>query len=794
VTRLLPLLLILLVACGGDTQPAPTPTPDAKARSDKDQPEFPDEPLALEVAPLPKLGSVALKGIKVKNSLGEVVKLTDSVADRSVLTYLPNDTRDRQLRAATRMLRKLVQSGRGMGFRTIIVLPQGTEVGDIRVFLKKRHLGKRPKVFIDHEGAFADATGWKPRTAALIDRKGTVGALFGPTTEWDSRVGFDGGLTSDLLALAWALPDDGPEVAPAARQAALDAVRAVRAGGEPDLSALSQKAPHGAWVTLYRPGTVEQLRGFGEGKLGAAVVAAAKAALEGADAAWTTEADVRVQIDVPGAPGDVPTRYLKSLWYLIEPGVHGVVLGEGDAARTMLPGDPVTKGTLSPRVRGRNTKLEAMLGGLAREAKLPKDAWQSTDLKLQRFRTTAFGAVTGDGPVVAMYRGNVPLPPEDPTEAQILESLRIGGLWLARTVKDDGKFDYEYYPNKDQGSRGYNIVRHAGSVYGLFEMHHLSGEEPALTEGREIYLERAARAMGYIYDALGEPKNAKGEGRSCLLDRGRCESGSAALTLLTFLVRPEPKDVPKDLRDKIFRDGDEALIEGLGLTLLDLIDERGRVFRRYSEAASLDAVKKEPLYYPGEAMLALLRMYEATGEAKWADGARAIAQNQMRDYRKDRFITPDHWVMQGLYRLWRIDKSDDYADVAYQMATHYCSELYPHIFQPFPDYKGSWRRTNDTPRTTRAGSRSEALRAVMHLAWERGDDAKLYEDTLVMASRHLMEQQFTERNAYWAPDLQRVLGAYPMGVVDNHVRIDNNQHALVGITGALEAVRRRAGK
>jgi hypothetical protein len=32
-----------------------------------------------------------------------------------------------------------------------------------------------------------------------------------------------------------------------------------------------------------------------------------------------------------------------------------------------------------------------------------------------------------------------------------------------------------------------------------------------------------------------------------------------------------------------------------------------------------------------------------------------------------------------------------------------------------------------------------------------------------------------------------------MVIVDNHIRIDNNQHALVGIAGALEAIRKRAG-
>jgi hypothetical protein len=222
-----------------------------------------------------------------------------------------------------------------------------------------------------------------------------------------------------------------------------------------------------------------------------------------------------------------------------------------------------------------------------------------------------------------------------------------------------------------------------------------------------------------------------------------------------------------------------------------MIDGNGKVFRKYSEAMRLDAVKKEPLYYPGEAMLALMRLYNTTGEARWLEGAKKIGERQVKSYKRDRFQVPDHWVMQGFLHLWRATKDDRFTQTGYAMATHYSSEQYPNVMTPFPDYLGSWRRTNDTPRTTRAGSRSEALRAIVHMAWERGDDATIYEDSLLAASRHMIEQQFSERNGYWLPNLARADGAYRMGQVDNHCRIDNNQHMLVGMAGALEVRRRR---
>ena len=167
--------------------------------------------------------------------------------------------------------------------------------------------------------------------------------------------------------------------------------------------------------------------------------------------------------------------------------------------------------------------------------------------------------------------------------------------------------------------------------------------------------------MGFIYEALGKPNTDKVGDRICLLERNkknRCQSGSAALTLLTYLVRPEKNKVPKRYRERLYRDDDEALIEGLGLTLLDMIDKDGKVFRNYREATVMNAVKKEPLYYPGESMLALMRLYNRSQDPRWLDGAKRIANRQIASYKRDRFQVPDHWVMQAYLHLWRATKDN----------------------------------------------------------------------------------------------------------------------------------------
>ncbi len=484
--------------------------------------------------------------------------------------------------------------------------------------------------------------------------------------------------------------------------------------------------------------------------------------------------------------------YVYQLIYEVEPGVDGMILRSGDREGFFLPADPVTRGWLTPRVRSRADKLLRMLHQLSREARGGRDLWKQDGVELYKFRSFCFGRPVPGGETVEFYRGNVLLDGID--EQHLLDGIEEAGRWLLGTVQPDGKFDYEYYPNQDRGSKGYNIVRHAGCVYGLFHMYNLALTEPQLRDDANDYLEAGLRAMDWVYGNLEGPAGAEDDRLYALVDRrDRAESGAAALTLLSLLERPAPEQVNHPvLRDHLQREDDAEVLEGLGLFLLEMIDDRGQVFRRYSERLELDEVEKEPLYFPGETMLALIRFHVATGDERWLEGAKKIGDWQVERY-YDRRPNPDHWVMQALWVLYQVTGDDEYAACALHMGDRHASEQFPPYWPPFADYFGAYRRFDDLPRTTRACSRSEAMGGVMHTAWAKGVDATAYEDALLRAAEHLLENQWRPENSYYLPNPDKAQGAIRMGLVDNHCRIDNNQHAVVGLHRALEAQRKRDG-
>jgi hypothetical protein len=310
--------------------------------------------------------------------------------------------------------------------------------------------------------------------------------------------------------------------------------------------------------------------------------------------------------------------------------------------------------------------------------------------------------------------------------------------------------------------------------------------------------------MDRVYRSLGPaPGSDPGEGLVAFLegeDGVKTNSGAAALTLLSFLERPTAQDTDDaDLAASIRREGDDEIMAGLVKTLLRMIDDRGWVYGNWIDARDGVVMEREPLYYPGEAMLALARYHDQVGDEAALNGAKAIGRRQVALL--DRFWTvPDHWVMQGMDVLDRLEPDEPmWREGGYEMARRFMADQSGTAGSglrhraPHPDYRGAYRRITEVPRTTRAASRGEAVGGVARIAWRHGDDAEAMEGCLLEGARHLMEQMYTPDNSFFFPDPSEALGAVRMGIIDNHIRIDNNQHAVVALANALEAVRRSPG-
>ncbi len=522
---------------------------------------------------------------------------------------------------------------------------------------------------------------------------------------------------------------------------------------------------------------------------------------------WAEGADrVRIQVDLPGPPVPLPWRpgrevarpllrllageedrasgvrgRLRQLVYDVEPGVDGLELHVAGERGVVLPADPVLRGWFTPRVWGRAEKVERLLTHAARDIGRRPSVWREPGATLIRFRCTSFGRpVPGEG-ARRLARGHVRQ--GEPDSDELLDGARAAADWLVGASRPDGAFDYEVFPHTRASSDEYNAVRHAGCALGLYRMAELARQVEGAGVAGE-FLEAGRRAEGWGLSRLQVPLGADDrQMRAVVYGHRGATAGAAAFAILAILERPAAG-----------HDLDAERLEGLGRFLLSMVDPDGRVFETWDDARASERVTGvEHPYFPGLVVLSLAELYGATGDERWLAGAQRVVETQLRWYAEER-PTPGHWTMQGLWELYRLTGDEAYARANLRMGDHFAGEQFPPHEPLFPDYRGAFRRGDDVPRTIRAASRCEALGAVVDSARALGEDPTPYEDALLAASRHLLENQFRAENSYYLPQRHRLVGAVRLGLLDNHCRIDGNKHAMLGLVQAWRVAMRRQGR
>jgi hypothetical protein len=236
--------------------------------------------------------------------------------------------------------------------------------------------------------------------------------------------------------------------------------------------------------------------------------------------------------------------------------------------------------------------------------------------------------------------------PTDP--ASLRQAIQAGSDYLERHLGDSGRFDYVIHPDgKPVDEDAYNVLRHAGSLYGL-------GMAATVTDdaGTRQAILRGAR---YLLDHHVAPLTRLADGRAVWSRpgeevRGRpvAKLGGAALGILGLLAAREvdPMLVPV------------GTLRELGAFLLYMQEADGHFVSKYDEISGY-LRDFESVYYPGEASLALARLYEVDPDPRWLAAAfKAVAYLE----RKRRGVPVpklpnDHWLLIAMGAL--VDRYDE---------------------------------------------------------------------------------------------------------------------------------------
>jgi hypothetical protein len=484
---------------------------------------------------------------------------------------------------------------------------------------------------------------------------------------------------------------------------------------------------------------------------------AAGAAIAKARVSKEKLARARVKVDLVGPSGSLWSRASWYLDWVVAPGVDGLNVRRGDKEAWALPSRAVE--------RGESTRKA--LDGLDRELGGSADA-------TRRFRSFSFvEGVEGEPGPLPLYRGNVLRAGVD--EAVLRQSLLEAGAFLSRSVLADGRYCYTYEAGRDGCDEDYNLLRHAGTTYSLFQLYR-EFRDPS-------FLAAAEKATAWLRK---QTRPVEGDaGRAYLLEGDKAKLGAVGLSLLAFVER-----------ERAVGDGaDRQLMTRLADFVRSQQRDDGYFASYFNWGPRANVPSDNSIYYPGEALLGLVRLYGIDPQPRYLEcavrGSEFLVKKRWRWGGVELYVPPDAWLTQALAELDAIAPAEWVRQYAYEIVkTTELTMLRLDEGAPI-DLAGGPAEGPVLPHVTPAGSRNEGLTAAYRMAVRTGagERAASIKATSLASARFQLGQQFRPANSYFLPNPERARGGFRSAPHQLDVRIDYVQHNVTGLLGLLSILR-----
>lgn len=446
----------------------------------------------------------------------------------------------------------------------------------------------------------------------------------------------------------------------------------------------------------------------------------------------------------------------------------GLAEAEPSATFTLLPEEILTWTLINSKGRLRLDRLLDMTQWTAEQRQQLEQYLSQPQIDLFH---VDFRSIYSDGTDRwKLYRGHRRFSGEtfeDIRPEVLLEASRLGGNYLRGSLDASGKYNYSYLPKTDQNKRGYNILRHAGTTYSLFELYEATGDPS--------YLEAGERALGYLRRQIRDC--AIDAALACVVEGGEVKLGGNGLAMLAFEKHMEVTG----------KTDDRELLERLGGYLLAEQAPSGEFLVHKRKHPSGTATSFVSGYYPGEALLALVRHPE--GDPTWLDAAARGARwlINVRDKGKGiNQLAHDHWLLYALNEIDEHMPEDVFIDHGARIAQAITSGQ--NRRPAYPDWYGSFYIP---PRSTPTATRAEGLSAAYTMLRRGGrhEEAEAALLTMRHAVRFQLGTQFDAVSSLYLPNRPRALGGFRRALDNFEIRIDYVQHNI----SALLALRRLTG-
>lgn len=556
---------------------------------------------------------------------------------------------------------------------------------------------------------------------------------------------------ADLSAFGRMAPDEDVDFAPY-----LAAARAVVTHATPPPAPTAVLPAQRIVLTLWSP-PADPVVATAMGKdLYASVLEAGAALAKDAPSSFRLQLDV-VKSAEPVTLEDAARESVAGLgnggFAAVADGRVGVVTPSEMLARTLF--DPASLKDRSfaldvARTRG----LLASRSGIALDA-LPR---------AKTFRFTTTSRIESSPPAGALPVSRLLLPRREKLdEAALLGAVRAGADYLCRVIDDTGKYEYMYHPLSEKPDSSYGMLRHAGSTFALLE---------AWSElGTPLYRTKAEAALAFLKNRTYPSPD--GSFVTDSKDEEQQKAGGSGLALIAWAKHAELT-------------GDRSNLEAmqkLGFFIVHQQYPDGH-FRdnadvdREATNPNQKKHKAELPYYPGEAILGLVRLYQLDPRDMWLraakNGARFLIESRDANLDEDH-LTPDHWLTYALFDLYRLTKDEAYLAHMFKIGRAIVKRENDPSRRLAPDFAGTFFDTGDTTGTS---TRLEALATDIEASRYTGKDTAWLDANAMTLATFMAGQQYDAQNAFFLRHPDKALGGVREGLFVSDIRIDYVQHAM----------------
>ena len=556
---------------------------------------------------------------------------------------------------------------------------------------------------------------------------------------------------------------------------------------EPDTAALDELPGRRVFLCAYQ----EKPRALCETGVGGDLAAS----FEGAAAALKRfaggridpedKASIRLKFDVVTEAREKTFKDTRDKQKARRLGTYGYfVATQGGGNSWLLPSELLERGLYDRKKKGfgRSQVLKLLRernGGLG---DLP------TEFPYEEFQTIAW--VERDRPdqappgVVRLYRTH-PWEFPEATPDVLLQRTVWAADYLVSSISEQGKIRYSYDVVDDRDSRSYNLLRHGGTTYSILQAYDRTKYEP--------YLLASKAAMQYLFEHMASdrrtgpwlPEDHPSFGDSLFIvsnptrdaPDGLIKLGGAGLALVMIDQYVEATGDVETYRDKA---------QDLARFIVASQKQDGEFvyFPPRTPGGPVTSTDDSP-YYPGEAILGLVRLHSWDRNPLWLETAVRGADwlIDVRDAGKGASdLANDHWLMLALSYLYEYTGDPRYVDhsIALCRAVEHQYDKNEKYWADYPDYKGGYY---NPPRSTPAATRGEGLGAVLDTCRLAKRDCDWIEDLLVDTARHEMLSQYDPDMTWWMKNRPKAFGGWNGGLLDMDVRNDFVQHNMSSLLG-----------